>query len=388
METGTLDGAREKQRVSLTQQRLRIGFTRIAVAVRLVTTAGTVVVASAAHGVSGAQLGLVVSAMVLWSVISAVAVLDNANSLVAAADVAIVGMICAIDDVLLPSPSDHVDWTILLAIGSLLAGQMLFSASGGLIVCAVLASAQHVGGASAYIVAMLVAQGTVTAVLIHLLNNAVRQVDEAVTHAASAYVHAVIAAAVRADEDDYQRRLHDTGLATLTMVASGAVQDGSAMLRQRAAADLRTLQSAGHRTGPTPDLSDSSLDLALRTLESTWVPGLPQLRIDFDLVPVRLPKHVVMAFTEATAEALTNVARHSGSQIASVSVRECGDGIEVTVHDDGRGFDTRQVPHHRRGLRGSIVDRMSAVGGTADVQSGRYDGTSVTMRWWRVRGNS
>ncbi|MDX8036711.1 hypothetical protein SK803_41505 [Lentzea sp. BCCO 10_0856] len=344
--------------------------------------------ASAAHGVSGAQLGLVVSAMVLWSVISAVAVLDNANSLVAAADVAIVGMICAIDDVLLPSPSDHVDWTILLAIGSLLAGQMLFSASGGLIVCAVLASAQHVGGASAYIVAMLVAQGTVTAVLIHLLNNAVRQVDEAVTHAASAYVHAVIAAAVRADEDDYQRRLHDTGLATLTMVASGAVQDGSAMLRQRAAADLRTLQSAGHRTGPTPDLSDSSLDLALRTLESTWVPGLPQLRIDFDLVPVRLPKHVVMAFTEATAEALTNVARHSGSQIASVSVRECGDGIEVTVHDDGRGFDTRQVPHHRRGLRGSIVDRMSAVGGTADVQSGRYDGTSVTMRWWRVRGNS
>ncbi|MGI5506397.1 sensor histidine kinase [Lentzea sp. CA-135723] len=343
--------------------------------------------ASAAHGVSGAQLGLVVSAMVLWSVISAVAVLDNANSLVVAADVAIVGMICAIDDVLLPSPSDHVDWTILLAIGSLLAGQMLFSASGGLVVCAVLASAQHLGGASAYIVAMLMAQGAVTAVLVHLLNNAVRQVDDAVTRVASAYVQAVIAAAVRADQDDYQRRLHDTGLATLTMVAAGAVTESSAMLRQRAAADLSTLQSAGDRTVPEPDLSDSSLDLALRTLESTWVPGLPPLRIDFDLVPTRLPHHVVMALTEATAEALTNVARHSGSRTATVSVRERDDGIEVSVRDGGRGFDTRLVPLHRRGLRGSIVDRMAAVGGTAEVQSGRDRGTIVTMRWWHARGN-
>ncbi|MEV4728292.1 ATP-binding protein, partial [Micromonospora humida] len=62
---------------------------------------------------------------------------------------------------------------------------------------------------------------------------------------------AVLARTAREVERRQNRDLHDTVLATLTMVGLGALPAGSAALRDRAAADLRTLVRLAHaRSAP------------------------------------------------------------------------------------------------------------------------------------------
>jgi signal transduction histidine kinase len=52
----------------------------------------------------------------------------------------------------------------------------------------------------------------------------------------------------------------------------------------------------------------------------------------------------------------------------------------VRVTDAGRGFDVGAVSDHRRGIRGSVVERMAAVGGRAEVTS-RPGRTTVRLEW-------
>ena len=55
--------------------------------------------------------------------------------------------------------------------------------------------------------------------------------------------------------------------------------------------------------------------------------------------------------------------------------------ISVQIVDNGRGFRPDRVPRARLGIRGSIVNRMALVGGTAKITSILSVGTVVTLRW-------
>ncbi|WP_170068006.1 ATP-binding protein [Lentzea guizhouensis] len=68
-------------------------------------------------------------------------------------------------------------------------------------------------------------------------------------------------------------------------------------------------------------------------------------------------------------ELLTNVARHAGGASAELVVSRAGAGAVVVVRDGGPGFVVEDVPEHRRGLRASVVERVAAVGGAAEVES-------------------
>ena len=57
-----------------------------------------------------------------------------------------------------------------------------------------------------------------------------------------------------------------------------------------------------------------------------------------------------------------------------------GDGVRIQVSDTGPGFDPASIPADRLGIRASIVARVTAVGGTATIDSGPR-GTTVTIRW-------
>ncbi len=59
------------------------------------------------------------------------------------------------------------------------------------------------------------------------------------------------------------------------------------------------------------------------------------LRLD----PGRLPAEVEISVYRVVQEALTNAARHSGAGLAHVSVLEADGEVQVSVRDDGRGFD-------------------------------------------------
>ena len=84
----------------------------------------------------------------------------------------------------------------------------------------------------------------------------------------------------------------------------------------------------------------------------------------------RLPESVEAAAYFVAAEALTNVARHSGAAAASVSAATVDSTLVLEVRDDGNGG----VDAAGSGLRG-LTDRVSALGGRISVAGAPGTGT-------------
>jgi signal transduction histidine kinase len=77
----------------------------------------------------------------------------------------------------------------------------------------------------------------------------------------------------------------------------------------------------------------------------------------------------------AVAEALTNVAKHSGARHAWVSLGVSGQQLTVVVHDDGKGGADEKRGTGLDGIRG----RVAALDGTADVSSPEGGPTVLTV---------
>lgn len=113
------------------------------------------------------------------------------------------------------------------------------------------------------------------------------------------------------------------------------------------------------------------LRLRLEVNEPTTSAG-PAALVDDDVLTV---------LVDATSEALTNVARHSGDRQCSVVARLGADRCSVRIIDAGVGFEPLRVDGRRRGLRGSVMRRMEAMGGTARVHSRPGGGCRVALDW-------
>jgi signal transduction histidine kinase len=94
-----------------------------------------------------------------------------------------------------------------------------------------------------------------------------------------------------------------------------------------------------------------------------------------------VPVSVALALVRAVREALVNVERHAGVTAVALRVAGQNGGVTVTVTDLGRGFDPAAVAGHRHGIRGSLVERMAAAGGSAVVTSAPGVGTTVRLAW-------
>lgn len=94
----------------------------------------------------------------------------------------------------------------------------------------------------------------------------------------------------------------------------------------------------------------SSLDVTERI-----APDVPELSPDAELVVYRVAQ-----------EALTNVARHSGSDHAEVSLGAWNGSLVLTVSDHGRGLPANHVPG--AGMRG-MRERAALIGATLKVTS-------------------
>jgi signal transduction histidine kinase/phage shock protein PspC (stress-responsive transcriptional regulator) len=87
----------------------------------------------------------------------------------------------------------------------------------------------------------------------------------------------------------------------------------------------------------------------------------------------------IRALVAASREAMVNAARHAGADRIDVFAEVQSDRVEVGVRDRGRGFDLAAVPSDRRGVRGSIVERMARHGGRAEITTSPESGTEVRM---------
>ena len=89
----------------------------------------------------------------------------------------------------------------------------------------------------------------------------------------------------------------------------------------------------------------------------------------------RFDRQIEAAVYFCCTEAVQNAAKHAGAGAhVTIEVRDNGDGLSLTVHDDGPGFDAATaVAGH--GLT-NMADRLGALGGTLSVSS---NGTGTTI---------
>jgi signal transduction histidine kinase len=83
-------------------------------------------------------------------------------------------------------------------------------------------------------------------------------------------------------------------------------------------------------------------------------------------------------------EALSNVRKHSSATGVSVVLRSSRTFVDVSVTDDGEGFDPRGLGTDRLGLAG-ISERVRLLGGAVEIETSPGAGTTVraTLPQWR-----
>jgi signal transduction histidine kinase len=118
----------------------------------------------------------------------------------------------------------------------------------------------------------------------------------------------------------------------------------------------------------------------LAALEKTGIANESVFEGDFE----HLTDSQKIALLRVVQEGLTNVRKHSGARSVSLVLRETEEGIELTIHDDGRGFDVDALGRDRLGLAG-VLDRVILLGGNAEMESKPGNGATLRARLpeWR-----
>lgn len=197
----------------------------------------------------------------------------------------------------------------------------------------------------------------------------------------------------QASETEAQRRqgarlLHDTVLATLTLLAHSGVGVSREALRRQAGDDARLLRQLRLSASPLsvsgvagePDGGDGttaggdSFDPIRQRFERL---GLDVSWHGGGVLPLRPDR--LDAFLLALSECLENVRRHSGVSEAHVTVTMDDGTVRALVTDNGVGFEPALVPAGKLGYRESIVARLADAGGTARVFSAQGSGTTVVL---------
>jgi len=111
------------------------------------------------------------------------------------------------------------------------------------------------------------------------------------------------------------------------------------------------------------------------TAQFTQRTGIP-CHVSMNREEFDLDGNLTTAVFRIVQEALTNVARHAGASETIVDIAEKDDGIQLSVADNGCGFDVANRTK-RFGLLG-MRERVKILGGSLDIDSHPERGTRIT----------
>lgn len=199
-------------------------------------------------------------------------------------------------------------------------------------------------------------------------------------------------AEARASELEAQRRrdarlLHDTALATLSLLAHSGVGVASDALRAQAAADRDLLARLASGEGVTAEASGSySLTTSAPSAPTEGVERLVERFAALGLAVTVYGAADSLAGTPtgatlllAVGECLENARRHSGEAEATLTLSEDESAFRALVTDTGVGFDPAAVAAERLGFAESVVGRVEGIGGKVRVFSAPGSGTTIMM---------
>jgi len=199
--------------------------------------------------------------------------------------------------------------------------------------------------------------------------------------------------AVSRERNRLARDLHDTLAHTLSGVAvqleaarslwEGDPHLARAMLQEALSATrsgLGEARNAIHALRAAP-LDDLGLALAVRRLaRSTAERANLALELQVPESCGEVAPVIEQAVYRIADEALANAARHAQAHDLLVRLARRGDTLELTISDDGRGFDPdRPPPRGHYGLQG-MRERAEMIGSELEVVSKPGRGTTVRLR--------
>jgi signal transduction histidine kinase len=168
--------------------------------------------------------------------------------------------------------------------------------------------------------------------------------------------------------DDFRQRVH--GRFNDVHARLGALDES---LRQIA----HSIRSTTAVARPVAD----AVEAELRALENAT--GIEVgLQVEGDLANLSDSQKIVLF--RVVQESLSNVRKHSEAGRVSVALRSRRTFVELTVTDDGCGFDPRLLDRERLGLAG-ISERVRLLGGAVEIETTPGVGTTVraTLPQWR-----
>jgi nitrate/nitrite-specific signal transduction histidine kinase len=127
-------------------------------------------------------------------------------------------------------------------------------------------------------------------------------------------------------------------------------------------------------------LIETDLSSLMRQLSES-VTGRTRLPVKLDLhLEAELPDEVKVAFYRIAQEGLNNVIKHAEAQTVELALCTRPGEAELTIKDDGRGFDPEQLLPGHFGLA-ILRERAEAIGAHLVIESRPGAGTILTLRW-------
>jgi two-component system, NarL family, sensor histidine kinase DevS len=198
-------------------------------------------------------------------------------------------------------------------------------------------------------------------------------------------------AATEAERHRWARELHDETLQALgglkILLSSATRLDDPEAMRgamreatQQLTGDIESLRALIAELRP-PALDQLGLAPALASLaQRTGAGNDVEVRADVELLDDRrLTPELETTVYRVVQESLTNVVKHAGASSIAIAVRCEDDAVDVSVADDGIGFDSEAVASNGFGLAG-MRERVELAGGELSVLPGAGAGTVIRAR--------
>lgn len=206
------------------------------------------------------------------------------------------------------------------------------------------------------------------------------------------YAHSAEVGAVE-ERNRLAREIHDTLAQGLSAIAL-QLETADALLESAREPERiqRAIQQALHLARTNLDEARRSvLDLRAaplegRTLAEAITPLVQEvtakaaLAVNFQVVGAHQPLPVAMeaGLYRVAQEALTNIVSHAHATRADLHLLVTRQSVQLTIHDNGCGFEPDTVTPNRYGLTG-MNERVRLLGGQLQIQSAPGAGTKVVV---------
>lgn len=225
--------------------------------------------------------------------------------------------------------------------------------------------------------------GSVLVTLTWMYRSIAANVDETRARAVASYAQAAATAATEHERVAVAALMHDSVLGALLAAERASTPRERTLAVSMAREALTRLANAEKDAleGSDEPMDAAALADDIETSARDFGVDLTVTRRVQEGTP-RVPGRVARALVLAAMQAVANAVQHAEARALSVDVTGSAEpgGVTIRVRDAGRGFDVNAIPADRLGIRGSIIARVTAVGGRSTLDSSPA-GTTVTLEW-------